>query len=358
MKKFFMSLLIIGVMAAVGAGVIVSVWASTLATPQQVIEKRDTTPRVAIQIVEAKRVEDRLYLTGAVEPWEAVTISAEVAGKIEWQGVDDGDAATKGQDLIKINTTSLQARLDQVRAQHTLAIQDFERVQQLRERGISSPQDFDRASTNRDGAAAMVKLAEIELNHSVIHAEFDGVVDRVFNEAGEFVSVGKPLVRLVQVDKLKVLVGVPERAVPSFRPGDAVAVSFDAAPDHAVEGHIYRIATTAESATRTFITEIEVNNRDGILKPGMIARVALVRAAYPDAITVPMFALISRVEGRYVFVEVGGRAVLRPVDVGFYQEGHVLVTKGLAAGDRLIVTGQRSLNDGDEVRVVPEVGAS
>ena len=100
-----------------------------------------------------------------------------------------------------------------------------------------------------------------------------------------------------------------------------------------------------------------MDNSGGVLKPGMIARVALGRAEYPEAITVPMFTLLSQQEGRYVFVENAGRAVLRPVEAGFFQNDQVLIQSGLAAGDRLIVNGQRNLNDGDAVRVVPGVGA-
>jgi len=355
MKKFLVSLLIIGILALLGAGVVAGVWAAQLAKPEVKVEKPDTTPRVAVQAVEAKEVRDLLYLVGVSEPWEAVTISAEVTGRIEWQGVDDGDAAVKGQDLVRVNTTTLQARLDQVRADHKLAEQEFKRLIELRERGISSPQEYDRAATKAESTAAQLKMAEIDFNHSVIRSEFDGVVDRVFTEPGEFVSVGKPLVRLVQVDRLKVLVGIPERDVPRFKTGDSVTLRFDALPERDIVGRIHQIATTAEPSTRTFITEIEVENTDGVLKPGMIARAALVRALYPEAITVPMFALLSRGSERYVFVENGNRAALRLVKTGFFQNEEVLITSGLAAGDRLVIVGQRTLNDGETVRVVPSV---
>lgn len=358
MKKFFMSIVIVAVMAAVGTGVVVSVWAAAKAAPVAVIEKPDTTPRVAVQVIEPKEVRDNLYLVGVSEPWEAVTLSAEITGKIEQQSVDDGYPVTKGQEIIRINTTSIQARLDQVQADHKLAAQEFQRVNELRERGISSSQEFDRASMNRDATAATLKLAEVEMTHSVIKSQFDGVVDRMYNETGEFVSIGKPLARLVQVDKLKVLVGIPERDVTRFKAGDVVQMRFDALADRIINGTIYRIATTAEQATRTFTTEIEVDNSEGLLKPGMIARVALVRSVYSQAISVPMFTVISRPEGRFVFVEQDERAVLRPVEVGFFQNEEVLITSGLAAGEKLIVSGQRGLSDGETVRVVPAVGAS
>jgi len=350
MKKFFLSIAIIGVLAFVGTGIVVSVWAAALSTPPEVIEKPDTTPTVAVQVVEPKRVEDRLYLTGVADPWEAVTISAEIAGKIEWQGCEEGDTVDANQELIRINTTSIQARLDQARAENKLSEQEFERVKELRARGISSPQEFDRASTNLEATSAVVRLAEVDFAHSVIQPGIAGIVDRLYNEAGEFVTVGKPLVRVVQVDKVKVLVGIPERDVPRFSNGDSVLMRFDALEEQIFNGKIFRIATTAEPASRSFITEIEVDNPGRILKPGMVARVALVREAYPEAITAPMFAVLSRPEGRFVFVVEDGKAVMRSVEVGFFQDGEVLVTKGLNAGDALITTGHRTLRDGQPVR--------
>ncbi len=356
MKKFFMSLVIIGALAAVGAVIVVGVWAAALSTPQEIVEKPDTTPAVAVQTIAPHRVEDRLYLTGVAEPWEAVTISAEISGKIEWQGRDEGDPIQAGEEIIRINTTAIQARLDQARAEHTLSGQEFERIRELRDRGISSPQEFDRASTNREAKQAMVRLAEVDFEHSVIKPGITGVVDRMYNEAGEFITVGMPLVRIVQVDKLKVLVGIPERDVSHFKPGDTVQMRFDALTDRIIEGRIFRIATTAEPSSRSFVTEIEVENPGGVLKPGMVARVALVRAAFPEAITVPMFAVLSRPEGRFVFVERDGVAEMRSIEVGFFQEGEVLVTRGLSGGENLIVTGQRTLRDGEPVRVAPAVG--
>ncbi len=358
MKKFFQSLLIIGALALVGAGIVAGVWAAQLAKPEAVIEKPDTTTAVSIQVIEPRRVENRIYLTGLVEAWEAVTISAEISGQIEWQGLEEGDPVAMGQEILRISTTSIQARLDQARAEQTLGAQDFERVHELRERGISSSQEYDRASANRDAASARLRMAEIDFAHSVIKTQMPGVIDRLYNEAGEFVAVGKPLARVVQVDKLKVLVGIPERDVARFHTGDTVAVRFDAMPDDTFDAKIFRVATTAEPATRTFRTEIEVTNPAGVLKPGMIAVVALVREAFPQAITVPMFSVLSRPEGLFVFIEIEAKAVMRAVDVGFFQGGQVLITRGLNAGDRLISVGQRSLRDGESVRVVPAVGAS
>jgi membrane fusion protein, multidrug efflux system len=308
-------------------------------------------PNVHVQILEPALLQDTLLLTGSIRAWEEVTLSAETAGRIEWQGVDDGDPVTARQELVRVDTESLRARLDQAQAQFRLTEQELARAQALRKTGVSSSQELDRMQADRDVAASSVRVSEIALSKSVVRAPLDGLADRVFREVGEFVDVGAPLVRVVQVDRVKIVVGVPEKEVPLFAVGDEVVVQVDALPGEEYKGTIFRIATTAELATRTFSTEVAVDNASGRLRPGMIARVRFVRHRYPDAISVPIYSIIARENSRMVFVEEAGKASARPVEVGFYQSDMVHVTAGLHAGDRVIVVGQRDLRDGEEVLV-------
>ena len=308
---------------------------------------------VRVQTLQARTMEDVLTLTGSIGPWEEVTLSAELSGSIEWQGIDDGELVESGQVLLRIDTQSLQARHEQARSQLKLADQELTRIQALSRNGVSSPQDLDRVQANRDVAASDVRVSEIALSKSVVKAPLTGVADRVYREVGEFVDVGTELVRIVQVDRVKVVVGVPEKDVPRFVVGDTVDIVVDALPERAFSGTIYRIATTAEISTRTFATEIEVANPDGLLRPGMIARAILVRETFPDAIAIPIYAAITLDDRYLVFVESEGKAVARSIEVGFYQSNMVHVTSGLDVGDRLIVVGQRDLRDGQSVRVQP-----
>lgn len=299
-------------------------------------------------------LEDTLTLTGSVAPWEEVTLSAELAGRIEWQGIDDGDMVEAGRELLRIDTESLRARHAQAESQLKLAEQELVRVQALSRNGVSSPQELDRAQANRDVAATDLRVSEIALAKSVVRAPLSGVADPVFHEVGEYVDVGTPLARIVQVDRVKVLVGIPEREVPLFSAGDAIEVTVDALPGEVFSGTIYRIATTAEPSTRTFVTEVEVANAEGLLRPGMIARLKFVRKIYPDAVAVPIYSVITLDDRHIVFVEEGGKALAREIETGFYQGNMVHVTQGLSAGDRLIVVGQRDLRDGQAVVVQPE----
>lgn len=306
---------------------------------------------VAVRVLEARDVEDTLYLTGTLFPWEEVTVSSETRGKIESQDFEEGDVVAAGDSIAKINTTTVQANKDQAMAEYRSAVQELERMEKLREEGISSPQDYDKAVMTRDSSRARLRLTEIQLEQSVVTSPIDGIIDRLEKEKGEFVDIGTPLAHIVQVDKVKLLIGLPEREVVHFEPGDKVQLVPDAFPDKVFTGVIHRIATSAELSTRTFITEVELDNREGLLRPGMIARGRFVRQVHREAITAPLFSILSRGDESYVFVEEDGTANLRAVQLGSVRGDAIHVTEGLQHGDRLIVAGHRDLRDGQEVAV-------
>jgi membrane fusion protein (multidrug efflux system) len=311
----------------------------------------ERVPSVKVVALKSCTVEDRLILTGGVLPWEDILISAETGGKIDWLGVKEGDRVEAGQELVRIDTRLLRAHLDQAQAQEKLAGQELRRIQALADKGVATTQASDKVSADKEMAGANLRLVEIQLQKSAVAAPIPGFVDRLFKDKDEFVDTGMPLVRLVQTDKLKVSVGVPEREVVNFAPGAPAIVTLDAIEGREFNGTIHKIATTADPSTLTFVTEIAVDNADGAIKPGMIARVRLVRRVCPDSVTVPIFSVMTVENQRFVMVEDSGVARVRPIEIGIIQGDVVQAVSGLKPGDRLIVSGQRELIEGDPVQV-------
>jgi len=159
------------------------------------------------------------------------------------------------------------------------------------------------------------------------------------------------LLRLVQIDRVKIIVGLPEMEIGNFVDGGDVVLRFDAFSERLFEGSVFHIATSAEFSTRTFRTEIAVDNSDGLIRPGMVARIRFIRKVYPDAITIPLFSVLSREGTHSVILEEEGVAREVVIDVGFMQGDSIHVSSGLANGDRLIVSGHRELRDGQKVKV-------
>lgn len=356
MKRVLVSLILCVVVVGVGlvatqAGTYFRKAQAKVETPAENVKAK----AVNVAVLKAQTVEDRLVLTGVVEPWEDVLLSSEAQGKLEWQGVKEGQRVEAGQELARIETALLRAQLDQAQAHARLAEQELQRLRTLSEKGVATAQNMDKAQAERDVAAANLRLIQTQVDKSVLRAPFGGVIDKLFKDESELVEMGAPLVRLVQTHKVKMKIGIPERDISYFAPGDRQMVRLDALRDREFPGVIYKIGTIADDDTLTFRTEVEVDNAEGVIKPGMIGRVSLVRKRYPDSIVVPMFSILSVENQRFVFVEQDGVAHVRPIEIGVIQETSVQATSGLSAGDRLIVVGQRDLKEGDSVKVMEVV---
>jgi membrane fusion protein (multidrug efflux system) len=306
---------------------------------------------VEVRVLEPGRVEDGLVLTGRADPWQSITVSAEVAGNITAQAFEQGDPVPQDAEILQIDTIWFRATHRQAEARAQLSRQELDRERSLRESGINSPQALDRMQTEYTVAEADLAASSTRLQKSVVRAPIAGVIDELHTELGEWADTGKPLARIVQLDRIKVVVGVPESDIPRVNVGDEVTVVFDALPSVTRNGTVYRIAATAERPTRSFSTEVEVDNSDGSIRPGMIARVRFVRQVFDEAIAVPIFSVITLENQRFVFVEDAGTAHLRPVEIGVLTGDQLHITQGLKQGDRLIVTGHRDLREGQPVEV-------
>ena len=353
-KKFFRNLLVIAVIIVAGVG-IAMVGMTLRSRPSDAGIVAERKPQnVKVQILKTATVEDDLKLMGTFEPWLDIVLSAINMGVIGWQGIEEGDFVEGDQELIRIDTAELLVSLAQMKAQHKLATSELNRVRSMEKEGISSPQAHDRAMTDYEIANVNLRSAELKIADGLIQSKISGVVDTLHLEEGEYVKVGDPLIRLVQVDRLKLVVGIPERDVIYFSKGDTVSVTLDPYPDERFTGTIYLIAATAEISTHTFPTEIELDNSTGKLKPGMMAEARLVRREFPNSIMIPIFSMMTTDIGKHVFIDDNGEARHTKIDTGFLLGNKVYVRGGLESGDRLIVLGQRDLVDGDPL-IVREV---
>ena len=354
--KPLISIVLCLAIAACAAGVVF--YAVNSVPAEEITPPAQPVTNVEVRVLEPARIEDTLMLTGRADPWEDVTVSAEVSGNITAQQVDEGDRVEKGEELLQIDTIWFRATHEQAEARANQSQQDLERVRRLRASGINSPQELDRAQTEHTVAVADLAASSTRLNKSVVQAPIAGVIDELFTKDGEWADTGKPLARIVQVDRIKVVVGVPESDIPFVQEGEKVEVTFDALKGGSRTGTVYRIAATGERQTRSFSTEIALDNTDGQIRPGMIARVRFVRQVFENAISVPIFSVITLENQRFVFLEKDGVAHMRPVELGVLTGDHLQITKGLEPGDRLIVTGHRDLREGQPVHLTAETDGS
>jgi RND family efflux transporter MFP subunit len=275
----------------------------------------------------------------------------------------DESEYTQRLDQARANLGLAEARLERSRINLKLAERELERVQSMADEGLTSDQQLDQVTSQRDGARADVQLAEadvtraraaydearINFENTKILARLSGSVDKREVDAGTLVSPTTPLCTIVRTDPAKVVVNVPERDIGLLEIGGQAVVTA-AAGMVEVAGVVERISPTVDPATRTMLAEIVVPNASRALRPGMYADVTLLIEEKTDVVLVSEKALVRRDEATEVFRVDEGVAHATPVEVGIVADGVAEVRDGLTAGDMVVVRGQYLLNDGDPVR--------
>lgn len=298
---------------------------------------------------------EREKLRAVAEPYAAVTVSAETSGRIEAIGPREGATIGRGAELARVDARLAEAQLKDAQAAFDLAVVTFDRQQQLQKTGNATQADLDTAKANRERADAARMQAALALEKAVIKSPVGGTVSVKYAELGEMVAPGARLYRVVDTHVLKVMAALPERLITLAKPGIEVSVTFDAFAGEPVTGKIVRIGVEADTASRTFPVEIQVDNKHGQYRAGLLAAVDLPTRELADVVVAPRDAVIEDGPLKYVYVTADGKTARRvDVRLGGTTGGVTHIIEGLKAGDRLIVTGHRALSEGDEIRVTGE----
>ncbi len=316
-------------------------------------------------------MQDTFLLHGVVEPNKVVKVAAEVSGQIVSYGkrkteanyigrtyaagqvIDEGEAVTAGDPIVLLDTDMAKAEFDRAKAQADYDRREFDRVSQLSKRGVATQTELDLATTKMNVAKAQLVTAREKLERATIVAPISGVLDRLPEEQGQFVQPGTCVAQIVDMSIAKVVVEIPEKDIRFLREGDKAQIVIDSLGGKIVEGEITFISELADERARTTRVEISASNEKRIFRSGQIVMVHLVRQKLRDVVMVPLQAVIPLEVGRVVYVVNGDRAERREVKLGLMKGRNVRVLEGLAAGDRLIVSGHRFVGPGQKVRAAP-----
>jgi len=300
---------------------------------------------------------DYIRIVGEVEAMHDITVSAEESGRIAAFHKVKGARVVRGEVIAKIDDAVLSGQVDEARATAELADEQFERQRRLwEEEQIGSEIAYLQARSAARAADARYRTLLARLERTALRAPVTGIFDEKYVELGEMVSPGSPVVRVVAVQQVKVVGGVPERFGLDVRQGDTARVTFDVLPDREFMGTIRFVGAAIDPENRTIPIEIHLENPGGLVKPSMVANVQVERARLNDVIVVPQ-ELLQRTEDGYQVFLVGDRdgrpvAVVRGVETGPSFENRIVIRSGLEAGEPLITTGYRMVDDGSLVRVV------
>ncbi|PID57265.1 hypothetical protein CSB45_08550 [candidate division KSB3 bacterium] len=313
---------------------------------------------------------DVLVLPGSTTAYQDIDLAGKLSGVIEWIGPKEGKRVKKGEKLLQVEVRSVETRVSETRARYEQALKDYDRAKRLYHERIISKNQLDLAQTSLETSKASLDAASVTLKDGTLYSPISGVLDRLDVDRGEYITPGRTVMKIVDIDKVYIELPVPEKDVLYFEKGQNVDLEFALPRESAAcpnpketdgetqcwfTGTIDFISLTADPSTRTYTMKVLVDNSTGILRPGMIVRAHLVRRELQEAITVPFFTMIDREDGKAVFVVEDGVARARLIKYGTFDKGLVEVQQGLKAGERLVLVGQRTLVDGQSVEVTQDV---
>lgn len=321
---------------------------------------------VEVGRVEALRIVDAAEAVGTLQSRQAVTLRPEVSGRVAALGFADGARVRRGQLIVQLDDTLQRAQLQQAEAQAAIARTQVARNRELVGQGFVSQSAVDQSQAALDVALAQVALAQAQLARLRVLAPFDGQAGIRQVNVGDYVKDGADLVTLVDASQVWVDYRLPERYAARVRPGQTVDVALDALPDRRFTARVEAVEARVEADGRALLVRARLDNRDGLLTPGLFARARTEFGVRERALVVPEEALVPEGGKQYILRVVDGEqgpmAERLEAKLGMRVPGKVEVLEGLAAGDRVVTAGQARLMRGkgerQPVRIVEVGGAA
>jgi membrane fusion protein (multidrug efflux system) len=309
---------------------------------------------VKIMPLSKTKISRTIDYTATVLPFEEVNMAPSTPGRIEKIYVAEGAKINKGDKLFLMDRTQLL----QLKLQLSNLEKDLNRIDTLLRVGSAKQQQYDQLKTQYDVTKTNVDFME---QNTLLKAPFSGVVTGKYFEDGEIYS-GSPttqsgrsaVVTVMQINPLKLDVCISEQYYPLIKKGMKANITADVYKNENFTGSVYRISPTISAATRSFITEVELPNRNDLLKPGMFVRVSM-DLGEVETFVVPANTVLVQ-EGtniRYVFVEENNSGKRIEVTIGKrFDDQLEIISETLKEGDKLITEGQSKLINGENVQVV------
>jgi RND family efflux transporter MFP subunit len=393
----------------IAAGVLALV--ALMVTVEYRVRDRDSDPKAAevptaaVALVKLGALSNTLTLAGQFQPYQEIEVHAKVSGYVRRIYVDIGDRVRAGQTLAVLEIPELDAQLkgtqaevlhskdevvraenEVVRAEsdHAALHSAYTRLQQAASArpGLVAEQELDDSRSKDLAAEAQIDAAKAALSaakqqtavsdadrmrvsaladYATVTAPLTGVITWRYADTGALIQAGTssntqsmPVVKLAQSDVLRLRLPVPESAVPSIHVGSPVQVQVRAI-GRTFAGKVVRFTRSVSLDTRTMETEVDVDNADLSLTPGMYADTTLELDRKENALAVPVQAVIQDAHGHYVLVvDDQDRVRRKEVELGEQTSNRVEIVHGLAENERVIIGGQSNYQIGEVVKPRPE----
>jgi membrane fusion protein (multidrug efflux system) len=345
-------LIIIGALIVVGLLAIPKYRSLTKASA---IQKNSANPEaplaVEAYVVEPDVIEDQIFTTGTLLANEEVELVSETSGLIQEIYLNEGREVKKGDLLIKINDSELQAQLRRADFRLNLAEDREKRQKQLLEQGGISQEEYDATLNEVNVLRAEVALINAQIDKTEIRTPFTGRLGLKYVSDGSYISPSTKIATLQDIHRIKIDFSVPERYATMIKVGKGVRFSVQGLDD-TLNAKVYAKEPRIDTDTRTLKVRALSDNTEEKLLPGAFADLQLTLNTIGDALMVPTVALVPEINGQKVFLVKNGVVQPQSVTTGIRQPLKVQILQGIAPGDTVLTTGLLQVRPGMPVNIV------
>ena len=370
------------------AGIAVYAWQRYQKYVEDQEKKAQKRPEdaVVVNVITPEHVtmlDERVY-SGTTQAWSSFDIDPEVSAKLVSLKFDIGDQIRKGDLIAQLDDSNYDQAVRQAEAELAVArakdvevkallklrTSQYERLKLLHDRNATSDSEFENAESamkvqeaalvqsdaNIKNCEARLAAAQVKLDDTKIFADWNTgsdirhVGDRYVDE-GTLVSPGKPILKIIEIDRIKARIPIIERDFRFLQVGQKAEVTTDAYPGETFEGTVEMISNELAESTRTVVAILSIPNKDFRLRPGMFVRVRIVLSKHKDAQAIPPNAILSRNDQRGVFtIATGQKALFVPVETGLETRTRVEILSPELKGP-VVTVGNHMLENGKQVEI-------
>lgn len=304
---------------------------------------------VTLQEVVNQEYKHFVDVMGQVQSDQNLLVSPESSGNIVSILVKEGDKVSKGQVLARLNTDALDRSIQEMEVSLDLARTLFERQETLWKQNIGSEVQYLQAKSNKESLEKRLEGLKAQKEMAVITSPVNGVVDELIQKRGEIAGPSMPFARVVNLDQVYITADISEVYLNKVKKGDYVEIEFPVLGE-TMEATIARTSSVIDPDNRTFRIRVELANKNGQIRPNLMAVLKLCTYRNDEAIVVPSLLVKTDFTGQFLFVanEENGQMVARKkyIESGLKDNSVVLVDSGLEPGMNIITEGFAQVVDG------------
>ncbi len=310
--------------------------------------------QVRVREISSEPFTDVIIVTGRTQASRLVVIRAETEGQVLSVAKQEGEAATKGEILAKLDVRDRTALVREAKGRVAQRRIEYNAASKLADKGFNSKVRLAQTEADLENAKAMLKTAGVDLARIKITAPFAGTIFEQNIEVGDFLSVGDPIFTLVDLDPIEITGFLSERRIKDLELGMSASAEF--LDGETIKGNISYIAPAADPNTRTFRIQISTPNKDDKIKDGMTAKISIpLTNRQAHKISPSILSLNDKGQIGVKTVDKNNVVHFVPVKI-LADKTDAMWVSGLPEAARVITVGQDYVRDAQHVKAVLKTG--